>query len=178
MAETDRFTRVAVVVGSHGLKGEVRLRTESGVRPDRLAGLRVWFVPPSANISTSRISRIRSGPRGPLAVLEGIDDIDAAQQLRGRDVLVASVDAPDLSVADHSGSEIVGYAVRDPEVGELGVITETIVTGANDVWVVQGPMGEVLIPVIDQVVLAIDDTGRICTVRLLDGLLPSKADKP
>lgn len=178
LAESDRFTRVALVLGPHGLKGEVRLKTESWLEAQDLEGLRVWIVPPSSNISTSRISRIRSGPRGPLAVLEGITDIDTAQLLSGREVLIDSADAPDAVTEADDGSELLGYAVHDPEVGDLGRITETIVTGANDVWVVHGPLGEVLIPVIDEVVLDVDDVSRLCTVRLLDGLLPETKDSP
>ena len=34
---------------------------------------------------------------------------------------------------------------------------EVIVTGANDVWVVEGPFGEILLPVIDEVVTGIEN---------------------
>ena len=61
---------------------------------------------------------------------------------------------------------------RDEERGELGVIDEIIVTGANDVWVVRGgPLGEVLIPVIDDCVLEVDTETRTARVRLLPGLI-------
>jgi 16S rRNA processing protein RimM len=69
-----------------------------------------------------------------------------------------------------------GMTVRDEEHGLLGEVVETIITGANDVWVVEGPLGQVLLPVIDDVVISIDEeTGQI-VVKALDGLLPGEGE--
>jgi 16S rRNA processing protein RimM len=53
---------------------------------------------------------------------------------------------------------------------------EVILTGANDVWVVDGPFGEILIPVIDDVVLGTEPEGETIVVRLLDGLMPGEEE--
>jgi 16S rRNA processing protein RimM len=66
--------------------------------------------------------------------------------------------------------------VNDAAHGDLGMIEDLIVTGANDVWVVSGPYGEVLIPVIDDVVLAVDHDAGSISVRLLPGLLPEEGE--
>ena len=53
----------------------------------------------------------------------------------------------------------------------LGTIVEIMSAPANDVWVVEGNRyGEVLIPVIEQVVLDLPDQGTI-SVRVMDGLI-------
>ncbi len=55
--------------------------------------------------------------------------------------------------------------------GLLGTIVEIMSTPANDVWVVEGDRyGEVLIPVIEQVVLDLPDQGTI-SVHVMDGLI-------
>jgi len=51
------------------------------------------------------------------------------------------------------------------------------VTGANDVWVVHGPYGEVLLPVIDDVVVSFDEDAETVMVTLLPGLLPEEAEE-
>jgi 16S rRNA processing protein RimM len=48
---------------------------------------------------------------------------------------------------------------------------EVIETGANDVYVVQGPRGELLIPVIEDVVQELDLENQRMVVTLLPGLL-------
>jgi 16S rRNA processing protein RimM len=51
-----------------------------------------------------------------------------------------------------------------------------IVTGANDVWVVEGPFGEILIPVIADVVMGVSENDGVIVVRLLDGLMPGEGE--
>jgi 16S rRNA processing protein RimM len=61
--------------------------------------------------------------------------------------------------------------VFDGERGLIGEITDVIITGANDVWVIEGPFGEVLIPVIDQVIGDIDEEAGTVHITLLPGLI-------
>lgn len=139
-----------------------------------LLGITVWFTPPTAGVSVSRFVSVRPGPRGPLVCFEGVDSIDTAKRLVGAQVLAKTDDLPDTWVDEPEDEGVEGFAVTDEVHGLLGVVVETIVTGANDVWVVHGPVGEILIPVIDDVVLGIDESERTIDVRLLDGLMPGE----
>ena len=66
---------------------------------------------------------------------------------------------------------IEGLAVYTEEDQYLGIVEEVLPTGSNAVHVVQGPLGEVLIPALADVVLNVDlEAGRM-TVRLPPGLL-------
>jgi 16S rRNA processing protein RimM len=66
--------------------------------------------------------------------------------------------------------QIVGMGVFEQDGTFLGKVTEVISTGANDVYVVVGPEGELLLPVIKSVILEIDlETDRMI-VHLLEGL--------
>ena len=99
---------------------------------------------------------------GDLVSFEGIDDLTAAEGIAGCYVL----DSLDAAYADLMGREVV-----DERFGSLGTIVEIMSTPANDVWVVEGDRyGEVLIPVIEQVVLDLPDTGAI-SVHVMDGLI-------
>ena len=53
---------------------------------------------------------------------------------------------------------------------DLGEIIEILETGSNDVYVVAGPTGEILIPALSQVVKTIDVIGGLMTVDLPEGL--------
>ncbi|MDZ4063841.1 MAG: hypothetical protein U1E22_04150, partial [Coriobacteriia bacterium] len=119
------------------------------------------------------VESVRSGPKGPLVKLLGIDSIDDAEMLRGRSVTLLESELPGewLEVA----FDPCGMSIIDDERGHLGAVVETIVTGANDVWVVRNESGrEVLLPVIDDVVIDIDEKGDLIRVRLLPGLMPDE----
>lgn len=166
------------VVSTHGLKGEVGVALAADLPFDVLKGLEVWFVPPPPSIRSARIAAVRRGPKGPLMRFDSVGDITLAATLRGAEILARESDVP-ASFFEDEGDEddVVGYRVYDDEHGLLGEITEVIYTGANDVWVIEGRLGEVLVPVIDQVVLAVDDKGQRVDIRLLPGLLPEEADE-
>lgn len=167
------FTPIGRVARTHGLKGEVSVVLDHNASLDALVGLELWIVPPPAQLRTARLSAVRRGPKGPLFLLEGVSSIDDARELAGRQLLARTDDLPEpIDVA--TDEDLVGYAVSDDAHGDLGTITEIIVTGANDVWVVHGRLGEVLIPVIDDVVDGVDDEAQRVFVRLLPGLLPDE----
>jgi len=53
----------------------------------------------------------------------------------------------------------------------LGRVTEILSTGANDVYVVQGRRGEVLLPALEGVILRVDLASGRMHVRVPEGLL-------
>lgn len=163
------FINIGRVVKPHGLKGEVAVITSVDVPFDSLVGIEVWFVPPPARLRTARISTARQGPKALLLGFDGVDDAALASELRGTEILANDAD---IEIAEEElEPDVTGFQVLDAARGNLGTVTDTIVTGANDVWVVDGPFGQVLIPVIDDVVKDIDEESQIIRVELLAGLI-------
>lgn len=86
-------------------------------------------------------------------------------------VQVPVEEAVPLDPDEYYHFQIIGVNV-ETEAGEsLGKVVQVLETGANDVFVVRGPLGEVLLPAIDEVVRGLDlATGRM-VVHLLPGLI-------
>jgi len=53
---------------------------------------------------------------------------------------------------------------------ELGEISEVIETGSNDVYLVEGDSGQILLPAISSVVLEVNLEQSVMLVHLMDGL--------
>ncbi|HET6351156.1 MAG TPA: ribosome maturation factor RimM [Coriobacteriia bacterium] len=168
---SEPFTTVGRIVKTHGLKGEVSVVTDYGASLDLLVGLPAWLVPPVPSLRQTAITGVRPGPKGPIASLAGVDSIDVARQLQNRTILVETNSLPEDFDAQEEFDDVVGYELIDAKRGSVGTITEVLITGANDVWIVHGPFGEVLVPVIDDVVVEIDDETQTIDVELLDGLI-------
>jgi 16S rRNA processing protein RimM len=163
-----QFVPLGRVARTHGMNGEVSVVMTADLPVERLIGLECWFTPPPLSIRTSRILGIRPGPKGPLFSFVGVGDIETASALRGCNVLARSVDLPEVE----EEFDPVGLRVVDAQRGYVGEITDVIVTGANDVWIVEnGPFGPVLMPVIDDVIGEIDEDEGTVQVRLLPGLI-------
>lgn len=165
--DAEAFVELGRVAKTHGLNGEVSVIVTGDLPFDRLEGIGVWFVPPPHALRTSRIEGVRPGPKGPLFSFEGVDDITTADSLRGCIVLARAEDVPEYE----EEFDPVGLSVVDDERGVIGTVTDVILTGANDVWVIEGRFGEVLIPVIDDVVREIDEDAMTARVTLLPGLI-------
>lgn len=72
---------------------------------------------------------------------------------------------------DSAVGDLLGRSVVDERFDDLGSIVEVMETPANDVWVLDGSShGEVLMPVIDEVIVELPEEGAI-TVHIMDGLL-------
>jgi len=161
---------VGEIVGAHGLRGLVRLRpyqpTESLV-PDRRVLLERNGVRREV-----RLLSVAGHARGVLLVgLDDVADRTAAEALAGTVVLVRQRDLPPLADGEFYHHEVLGFAV-ETEAGEaLGTIVETMATGLNDVWVVRDGAHEHLIPVIADVVRAIDREARRIVIAPMPGLL-------
>lgn len=93
---------------------------------------------------------------GSLVSFDGVDTRDAAAALVGSDVSLDMDRLPDKTEWEYYSFELIGSRVVDTEGNELGCVTDIIVTGANDVYVVEGKEGEILVPAIRGVVLKID----------------------
>ena len=64
----------------------------------------------------------------------------------------------------------VGMTVAEQDGTILGQVSEIISTGANDVYVVVGPEGQLLLPAIESVILEIDLNADRMVVHVLEGL--------
>ncbi len=168
--EPRTYVPVGRVVKAHGLSGEVSVIPADGLLFVLEEGLRVWFVPPRADVRDSVIEHVRRGPKGPLVKFSGVEGIDAAHRLNGATVLAEAADLP--AGWDEAEDDPVGLVVTDAARGVLGEVVDVIITGANDVWVVEGgPYGQVLLPVIDQVIRSVDWDAGTADVVLLPGLI-------
>jgi 16S rRNA processing protein RimM len=169
--DTGAFVPVGRVARLHGLKGEIVVRPAGEVPFPFSEGMGVWFLPPPLDAARSGIvALVRETSAGHVIHVAGVDTADAARGLVGRTVSVRRADVPqDWEEAEPS---VIGFEVFDERRGDLGVIEDVIVTGANDVWVVHGEhFGEILVPVIDEVLLDLDETRGTARVRLLPGLI-------
>lgn len=149
------------MVKPRGRDGEVVAVPASGLPPVLREGLEVAVAPPELRGPRWRTVREAEGDaRGQLVRLSGVNDLAAAERIRGKRLLARVADLPgDLAL--HDAGALVGREVRDAALGSVGTIAEVMFGPANDVWAVEGPFGEVLVPVVDEVVSEVPDSGAI-----------------
>lgn len=97
---------------------------------------------------------------------------EEAGALRNQLVYVRTEDRPPLPEGEYYHHQLIGLRVKTDSGQVLGVVKDILETGANDILVVRPESGpEILIPVVDEFVLAYDLGQGEITVRLLPGLI-------
>lgn len=103
--------------------------------------------------------------------LSGIETRDEAAALRGAHLEVPAGSLPALPKGEYYHFQVIGLTVRDSEGRNLGRVAEVLSTLSNDVYVIRGPAGELLIPALDDIVLGVDVAAGVMTVELVPGLI-------
>lgn len=167
-APEPRYLSIARIVRPWGVRGEMKLEVLTSF-PDKLDRLERVYLGPDA--VPHRVEHFRWHSGDLHLRLSDVRDIDAAEALRNQLVQIPFEAAVPLGPGEFYEHQIIGLNVVTTEGEPLGQVVEVMATGANDVYVVQGPRGQVLLPARAEVVRKIDLEAGAMTVTLLPGLL-------
>ena len=102
---------------------------------------------------------------------EGVDSFAPAKALADVDLEVPVSELAALPEGSYYHYHLVGLQVRTTDGEELGELVEIMVTGSNDVYIVERDGKQVLIPAIPDVVQDVDIEGGVLTITVIPGLL-------
>jgi 16S rRNA processing protein RimM len=163
-----KFVAIGKILEPWGDKGEVKVEILTDF-PERFNSLERVYIGQTAR--PLRVEKSRVLEDYAVLKLEGYDNRTAASALRGQLLQIPLEELMPLAEGEYYEFEIIGLEVWTEDGLYLGRVKEVIYTGANDVYVADGPKGEVLIPALEDVVLKIDLGEGKMLVRLPEGLL-------
>ena len=121
---------------------------------------------------STRVERSRKGKRGLLVKLDAANDRTQAEALRGSELTVLPSEVEPLPDGMYYHFQILDMRVVTDGAEQLGAVSEIIVTGGNDVYVVhEEGRRDILIPALPDVVLDVNVEAGVMTVCLPDGLV-------
>ncbi|GBF71969.1 ribosome maturation factor RimM [Paenibacillus sp. 598K] len=171
---TTAWLNVGKLVNTHGLRGEVKILSQTDFPDVRFApgSELALHAPEGDRVVPLTVQSAREHKGMFIVKWKGLDHINEVEQYKGWAVKVARDEQVELEPDEYYYYEIVGCRVVTEDGEELGEITEILSPGANDVWVVERPKGKpLLLPVIDEVLIGVDVQAKRVTVRLLEGLI-------
>ncbi len=159
---------IGEVLRPQGVRGEVRVRVLTDF-PERFQALESVYLGQALTPVLVESTRLHQGYV--LLKLAGYDDRTSVELLRHALVQIPIEEAMPLEEGEYYLYQVVGLATWTKQGEYLGRVREVLSTGANDVYVIRGPKGEILLPAIDEVVRDVDlEAGRL-TVELMEGLV-------
>ncbi|MBI3013809.1 MAG: 16S rRNA processing protein RimM [Candidatus Tectomicrobia bacterium] len=163
--------RVAVgkVTRPHGLRGDVHVLPYAENLMDLLPMEEFFLEPEGGRCLTIQEARGRASHL--VVHFRDIDSLEQTRPLLQQELWAERQSFAALPPGDYYWFEIEGLAVHTVEGEFLGTVQQILATGSNDVYVVQGERGEILVPAIRGFIHAIDLEAGILTIRNLPGLL-------
>lgn len=149
------------VGAAHGVRGWVQVRSYADP-PESLLDYDEWqLTSPRGVVRTLKVLDGAPYKLGLRVRLEGIEDRDAARALNGWQVRIARADLPPLEDGQHYRDDLLGFAVRNVEGVELGLVDYFADLPAGAVMVIRGGGDmEHLVPVSPRHLLKIEAEER------------------
>ena len=162
---------VGQVVGTHGLRGDIKVRVAMFSPEDLLTVKKIYLRRKSGE--TERFSLLRQSLHkgNVLLRLEGLESLTAVEPLIGSSILLEEDELSDVEDGHYRFYQLEGMQVVDVQLGPIGRLVSMFTTAAHDTYVVKGSSGEILIPAVPLYVTDIDLEGRIMKVDLPEGLV-------
>ena len=151
------------IINTHGCYGAVKMESWCNT-PEDLAALKKIYLCSGADYRELKILKASVFKQFVIATLATVTTMDEALALKGRTVY-AKRDAFDLEEGEFFLADLINLPVIDAESGKVyGTLSETINRGASDIYVVQTPNGERMIPAVKEFVKRVDvDRGIFVT---------------
>lgn len=159
--------KIGKIVNTVGLKGEVKVYNYSD-------SIEIYETIESIYVEErlTVIENVRAQKNMVILKLEGADDRNAAEALRGKELYITEDDLPELPEGQYYVRDLIGMSVTEEDGNLLGHVTDVLQNTAQDIFEVESENGKkLLIPKVDQFVLDIDAEKREITVRLIEGML-------
>ena len=162
------YLELGQIVGTHGVKGEVRMNPWADT-PAFAATFSTLYFDARGEKKVSVSSRVHGNVV--LVKIEGVETVEAACALRNRILYMKRSDAR-LPEGTWFVQELTGCTVVDADSGQVyGTLTDVSPTGANDVWHVTDAAGvEYLLPAIASVVIETDVAAGSIRIRPMKGI--------
>jgi 16S rRNA processing protein RimM len=169
--EWDSLVVVAHVTRVHGLRGDVVLHSETDFPDERFRPGGTVLVKDADAVRTLTVRSARFYKGHPIVAFDGIDSIEAAEPLVGCELRIEATELVPLPPGCFYHHDLVGCRVETVEGTEVGIVTEVLGAGGASRLTVNGPDGENLIPLVDEICRQIDPGARRIVIAAPDGLL-------
>ena len=138
-----------------GIRGEVKVRPVT-CDPERFYDLDYVFFKRGETYVKHNVAVSRVDEDAVYMTFEGISDRDAAEKLRGEELYIDREHSVELPEDMNFICDLIGCEGSDTNGRKLGKMTDVMQPGGNDVYVFNGPLGEVLVPALKSVVMKVD----------------------
>lgn len=155
--QDDKFILVASIGKPIGLKGVAKIN--SFIRPPKnLFSYKRFYIDANGEKEEIFVSNFSKSGKNSTIKISNINSIEEIEIYKNKDIFIESSELPSLKENEFYWKDLIGKKVKNSNDLFIGVVTEIIETGSNDVLVVTKDKKTELVPFIfDEVVKKVDE---------------------
>lgn len=162
--------QLGYILKPHGLKGELMIYLDVD-QPDEYNDLESLLLFQRQQLVPFFVEYLAPQPGSKAIIrLEDIDSREKAEKLTGTEVYLPLETLPSLEENQFYFHQVVGYEMLENE-AVIGEVTAVIDSGLQDLFEVQAEGYSFLVPIVDEIVLHVDQAAAKIHVKLPEGLL-------
>jgi 16S rRNA processing protein RimM len=167
----EQMVLVGRIARPHGLRGDVVISPETDFVEERFAqGATLWTRSDRGDEQLVIKSARLQGSR-PVVGFEGCERIDDAERLAGRELRVPEDSLQPLGDGIYYQHQLIGCVVETVSGERIGEVARVEGGAAGSLLAIDGPKGEVLIPLAVDICTMVDVDRKRITVAPPEGLL-------
>lgn len=148
-----------IVVGKistpHGVKGWVKVFSFTDPT-DSILHYKPWFIHRKEGWQSVEVKEGRIHGKTVIANIEGVDNRDSAELLKGFEIGVTRAQLPEAKPGEYFWIDLIGLQVINQQGIVLGIVDHLMETGANDVLVIRGEKEHLVPFVVDEFIKEVD----------------------
>lgn len=166
----DKF-QVGAIASVHGIKGEVKVFPTTD-EPAKFKKLKSVILKTEKEEREIALQSVRFFKNMVIVKFQGIESPEDAQKYRGATLWIAREQAVPLRENEYYRADLIGLTVVTEDGEELGILTDVLETGANDVYeVTLADKKTALFPAIRECIKEVDVEKGYIKVHVMEGLL-------
>lgn len=163
--------QVGVITQTHGIRGEVKVFPTTD-DASRFKKLKEVIMDTGRERLTMEIEGVKFFKQYAIIKFKGYDSINDVEKYKNAKLYVTRDKAVRLKKDEYFIADLIDMEVVTQGGEYLGRVKDVLVTGANDVYVVEREdKTEILLPAIKECVREIDMERSKITVHIMDGLI-------
>ncbi len=148
---------IASVLKPQGIRGEIKLKTQTDSPEDVKNFKRVFIDGAEYKVMSARVAQGCA-----FLSLRGVADRNAAELLRGKDVLALREDAPELPDGRHYIVDLIGCEVRAGD--KVFGVVEDVIPAKTDVYSLTNGKKQITFAAAEGVILSVDVENKVIEV--------------
>ena len=151
----DTHLIIGQILKPQGVRGEVKVKPIT-CDLERFAETEFVFLKKNDTFVRRNVTVTRVNDDAVYMFFEGVTDRNAAELLRNEMLYIDREHAVELDDDEEFICDLIGCEGVDTNGRKIGKLVDVVQPGGNDVYVFQGPLGEVLVPALNRVVVSVD----------------------